>query len=359
VRFTAKRLENDYVGSSFKIEEGGERYKVWATIKSVRGDGSISIEAKVGYSGLASVTVGLWNGTNLLDELKTTGKYPTPAMIDEFVDKALAGRSQMVEWMFGVSMEKVASEILRVAREFFAGYTSFDDLPVETQGDIIAAVEEKFQTDDVRDNLTGLVNPPVFLVLDMPLDRITGYNRKPSEVAVKKYVKMLEEGSEAPPILVDGNRFLDGGHRFAAYRAAGRKTIPTVDIGRLFMMWNEWVKGGADELQRESSELLRVASYLLADNDTDAEYLEAVERGNMGKVAELVALAEAHRMGFREKVIGDMSWTKTRKTTEGLKLISAKGGSVQVRAGGKTYSLPMIVREDDGSVIPLSKRFGP
>jgi len=248
-RFTVKRLEKDYIGSEFSIEEGNERYKVWTVVKSVRGSGSINIEGKAGYNGLSSVTVGLWNGTNQIDTVSTVHKYPTPAMIDEFVDKALAGKPQMVEWMFGVSQAaRAASEILRVARMLVSGYIAFDDLPIETQGDIIATVEEKFQTDDARDNLIGLANPPMFLVRDMPLDRIIGYNRKPSEVAVRKYVKMLEAGSEAPPILVDGNRFLDGGHRFAAYRMAGRETIPTVDIGRLLRMWKDWVEGGADEL---------------------------------------------------------------------------------------------------------------
>jgi hypothetical protein len=43
---------------------------------------------------------------------------------------------------------------------------------------------------------------------------------------------------------------VDGGHRFAAYLAAGRETIPTIDVGRIFKLWPEWVEGGADELER-------------------------------------------------------------------------------------------------------------
>lgn len=59
---------------------------------------------------------------------------------------------------------------------------------------------------------------------------------------------MMLESSEAPPILVDGDRFIDGGHRFEAYRQAGRSDIPTVDIGPFLRMsnddWKQWIDGG-------------------------------------------------------------------------------------------------------------------
>ena len=133
------------------------------------------------------------------------------------------------------------------------GWIDFDDLPAETQSDIIGEISERFNADsrDVGSDLSGLAKPPKFLVKNMLIDRITGYKRNPSKNVLDKYVKMLEDGSEAPPILVDGNKFIDGGHRFAAYKKAGRKTIPTVDVGRILKLWLEWTAGGANELEEE------------------------------------------------------------------------------------------------------------
>jgi hypothetical protein len=133
-------------------------------------------------------------------------------------------------------------------------WTAFDDLPAVTRGDIAAEIEERFNALCPMEDLAGLVKPPMFLVRDIPIRSITGYNRQPSKLAVDKYVKMLESGSEAPPILVDGNRFVDGGHRFAAYVKAGRKTIPAVDVGRLFKLWPEWIVGKAFEMERAASD---------------------------------------------------------------------------------------------------------
>jgi len=135
-------------------------------------------------------------------------------------------------------------------RDSASRWVKFDDLPRETQTDIASEIEERFGVYRPIDDLRGLVNPPVFLVRDTPIRSITGYNRNPSQLAVGKYVEMLERGSEAPPILVDGNKFVDGGHRFAAYVQAGRKTIPTIDVGRIFKLWPEWEAGRADELER-------------------------------------------------------------------------------------------------------------
>lgn len=146
----------------------------------------------------------------------------------------------------------------RIAYSFVVGsrYVPFDNLPAITRDDIISEISERFGIDyeyDAKANLTGLDKPPMFLVRDMPVRSIIGYNRNPSILVVDKYVKMLKSGSEAPPILVDGNRFIDGGHRFAAYVKAGRKTIPAVDVGRLFKLWPEWMEGRAFELERAAS----------------------------------------------------------------------------------------------------------
>jgi len=141
-------------------------------------------------------------------------------------------------------------------------WVQFDDLPDETQDDIIGEIEERFDVEHAVDELGGLVKPPMFYVHDMPIRKITGYRRTPSMAAVKKFVRMLKH-SEAPPILVSGNKFIDGGHRFAAYVEAGRETIPVIDVGRLFKMWPEWAQGGADELERVASREARIANRIV------------------------------------------------------------------------------------------------
>ena len=73
-------------------------------------------------------------------------------------------------------------------------WVEFDKLPVVTQEDIIGEIEDRFDVYRPQDDLAGLVKPPMFLVQDMPIRKITGYNRKPSQTAVRKFVKMLEQG---------------------------------------------------------------------------------------------------------------------------------------------------------------------
>ena len=195
------------------------------------------------------------------------GRYPAKNAVKVFKSKVLAQRfadknidknyvvrtiwnpaahgedRQMTHWNASIAERIAASR-----------WVKFDDLPAVTRDDIAAEIEERFNVYRPVDDLKGLVNPPIFLVRDVQIRSITGYNRQPSKLAVDKYVKMLESGSEAPPILVDGNKFVDGGHRFAAYVKAGRKTIPAVDVGRLFKLWPEWIAGRAFELERVVSD---------------------------------------------------------------------------------------------------------
>jgi hypothetical protein len=157
-------------------------------------------------------------------------------------------------------------------------WVPFDDLPDVTQDDIASEIDERFGVYRAIDDLAGLVDPPMFLVHDMPISRIRGYHRNPSQSVVDKYRKMLESGSKSPPILVDGNKFIDGGHRFAAYVAAGRKSIPVVDVGRLFKLWPEWAEGGANELERTASSLLKIARGIIGVRVTvDEAYVKGLK----------------------------------------------------------------------------------
>ena len=68
-------------------------------------------------------------------------------------------------------------------------------------------------------------------------------------MAVDRYAKILRNypSFEFPPILVSGGKFLDGGHRLAAYELAGRAMIPVVEVGNITNAtqetWERWIEG--------------------------------------------------------------------------------------------------------------------
>ena len=79
----------------------------------------------------------------------------------------------------------------------------------------------------LKRDLIGLEFP----VFYMPLSEIDfpPNHRRRHMPTVSQYSKQ-QNYTEAPPILVSGDKFIDGGHRFLAYELAGRRTIPVVDI---------------------------------------------------------------------------------------------------------------------------------
>lgn len=133
------------------------------------------------------------------------------------------------------------------------GIISFDDLPPVTREDICSVIFERVEwwaranaawrwdTEEVHSVLSDQVDPVYLRVCEIPITSITGFNRNNSDVAVQHYVKMLS-ASEAPPILVDGLEFIDGGHRLGAYIVANRLTVPAADIGHLLRLdWSLYV----------------------------------------------------------------------------------------------------------------------
>lgn len=126
--------------------------------------------------------------------------------------------------------------------------TPIDDLPADTQEDIIAWLNEEVAEID-RADLLGLVNAPQVLSGMLPVMEVyPTLDRKLSEAAVQKYTGMLKDKSfEFDPILVANGKFLDGGHRLEAYHRARRQTIPVVDVTNLVNapggVWEQWKNG--------------------------------------------------------------------------------------------------------------------
>lgn len=142
----------------------------------------------------------------------------------------------------------------------------FDGLPKATQTDVCCWIAERhpaFAEDAdwtlVRDNLVGLVDPPMVWVGSMDVGNLhRTMERCPSERAVDRYVGMLRRSAtfEFDPILVSGGRFLDGGHRMEAYQRARRSLIPVVEVGHLVdaseELWWAWLDN--DDVRFEPGE---------------------------------------------------------------------------------------------------------
>ena len=118
-------------------------------------------------------------------------------------------------------------------------FVKFRDLPKTTQWGITYNLLEKnpsldeyrkIPPDYLYTDLKTLdsLEFPVFTIPLSDVENVPGGRH--SILAVMKYRKMLEQ-TDAPPILLTGEQFVDGIHRFLAYEMARRYYIPALDLG--------------------------------------------------------------------------------------------------------------------------------
>lgn len=69
-------------------------------------------------------------------------------------------------------------------------------------------------------------------------------NRKTSDLIVDTYKQMILKGIEFDPVIISGNKFLDGGHRVRAYYELDKDYIPAIDIKPILEF--EWTRQLAD-----------------------------------------------------------------------------------------------------------------
>ncbi|WP_455233387.1 ADP-ribosyltransferase-containing protein [Geopseudomonas aromaticivorans] len=153
--------------------------------------------------------------------------------------------------------------------------TALDDLPPVVQEDIETAILVHWDhalkayrdtygqpplDGDLRGELFGLVEPMGVPVTRMAIEQIDFGDREVSERAVESYRQLLEDGSEAPPVLVRrvGERYVlvEGGHRFAAAHAAGASTIAVADVTALHDM--DWASYFAGEPEVEGAPFMHL-----------------------------------------------------------------------------------------------------
>jgi len=138
-------------------------------------------------------------------------------------------------------------------------FVLFEELPQITQDDIVyMALHPTWGNSELSKEYSH-IHPNYlkrdfigleFPVFYMPLSEIDfpPNHRRRHMPTVSQYSKQ-QNYTEAPPILVSGDKFIDGGHRFLAYELAGRRTIPVVDIGNLLTVTGllDWMENDTVE----------------------------------------------------------------------------------------------------------------
>jgi 8-oxo-dGTP pyrophosphatase MutT (NUDIX family)/2-hydroxychromene-2-carboxylate isomerase len=122
-------------------------------------------------------------------------------------------------------------------------FVLFEELPVITQDDIVYMATHPTGGNPILAEEYAYCHPNYFK-RDLQGIEFPTFNANMNDInfpltqrnrhtpTILKYLEQLQT-SNAPPILISGNEFIDGGHRFLAYELAGRRTIPVVDIGNL------------------------------------------------------------------------------------------------------------------------------
>lgn len=130
---------------------------------------------------------------------------------------------------------------------------ALDDLPEETREDIVMWLLEElpivskngWDAYDLRANLFDLVDPPKVPLFKVNPNAVLAHpDRGVSTSVVQKYAAMP---GDPPPIVLDGKKLLEGGHRLMAARLNRRPWIMAVDIAFLIRMdWKRWMAGDSN-----------------------------------------------------------------------------------------------------------------
>jgi len=133
-----------------------------------------------------------------------------------------------------------------------SNWVEIDSLPPDVIEDIVSNLIDHVPAlngetaEFVRDNLVGLVSPIKLQLKSVPTQSLYRQfgKRRVSKLAVNKLSTLMTGGVSLHPVLVDGDRFVDGGHRVAAHMQNNIELISVVDIGPLLHMdWEKWLAG--------------------------------------------------------------------------------------------------------------------
>lgn len=124
----------------------------------------------------------------------------------------------------------------------FESVKTFEDLSVEVMEDIAEELKVKYPafTDTTKfwndSDITSFIKetdglPALKIKQVSPKElRKQFKNRTTSKSVVEKYKKMIQGGVDFDPVIVSGNKFMDGGHRVQAYFELNIPTMSAIDI---------------------------------------------------------------------------------------------------------------------------------
>ena len=173
-------------------------------------------------------------------------EYMTKNPKNIFVVNAGETKSQLTD-IWNQANKKSLGEVLQPkAKVQPRTEMSFDELPRTVKEDISSEIYDatqpehdfsaRFGPEDIQnalnDHKISIGNENV----DALIAQFKGQNRSTSEIAVKNLKQVLQRKGELDPIIVNGNKLVDGGHRIMAYKELGKKEIPVIDISSIYEM---------------------------------------------------------------------------------------------------------------------------
>lgn len=158
---------------------------------------------------------------------------------------------------------KLVRECLNEWVDHQKSIVKWDDLSRSVKNDITENIYSNnnyvknayWSPESLRDNIDDALTQPMFEVGQGDVDEL--YNQLTQigwgiyEKNVGFLMKVIKSGKSLDPVILNNNKFFDGGHRLTAYKRLRKKTIPTIDIGFLLDFdWESWDNGGKQFLDK-------------------------------------------------------------------------------------------------------------
>ncbi|HPC09526.1 MAG TPA: hypothetical protein PLN85_00430 [archaeon] len=135
-------------------------------------------------------------------------------------------------------------------------YIHWNELTLSTKNDICENLRNNIKylqnnywnSEALRDMIEDSIIQPTFKIEYKNVNELykelldIGWNI--SSLNLNHLINKIRNNVQLDPILLNNNKFYDGGHRLTAYKKLGINKIPTIDIGNLLNFdWEKWDNG--------------------------------------------------------------------------------------------------------------------
>jgi hypothetical protein len=241
-------------GKDIKIKTGADTVLEWKDIRDITVGKTVEPKKLDAYKKLTDEGISF---TDALKEgkgkIKVGGKTET---VGEYVMR----KAKDIKNKAGLSIEDVSlkkkedpliqeAKKYKSAEEFVATkkareIADFEDLPSEVKTDIASDIFEQtrpttdfaagINASDIESGLAGIEITKGVEDVKFLLEQFSIQKRGVSSKAVDNLKKLIQDGVELDPIIVNGRELIDGGHRLVAFDELGMKEIPVVDVQNIF-----------------------------------------------------------------------------------------------------------------------------